>query len=126
MSSPPSAVRSTARRWSSAALVGRLQTITSPVSFSYQRNAGTSKLEPCRMPSWLAPVWLDQSVRQDTMRWLPSSQSETVGIRPLPAARRSTSYPTPSSWRKTSPGADPKAPGAPVPLPLRRRRSARR
>lgn len=53
-----------ARRWSSAALLGRLQTMTSWLSFSYHRKAGTSWLLPCRMPSWLAPVWLDQSVRQ--------------------------------------------------------------
>ncbi|MFD0382125.1 hypothetical protein ACFQ2B_05890 [Streptomyces stramineus] len=63
-SSPASPVRATARRWSSAAPVGRPLTRISPVSFSYQRKAGTSSLEPCRMPSWLAPVWLDQSVRQ--------------------------------------------------------------
>ncbi|CAM5741119.1 hypothetical protein SHIRM173S_12683 [Streptomyces hirsutus] len=53
-----------ARCWSSTALLGRLQTITSRRSFSYQRKAGTSWLLPCRMPAWLAPVWLDQSVRR--------------------------------------------------------------
>lgn len=69
------------------------------------------------MPSWLAPVWLDQSVRQDMTRWLRSSQSPTVGIAPDPAARRSTSYPTPSSWRKTSPGAPRPRRGARAQLP---------
>ena len=41
---------------------------------------GTSSLVPCRMPSWLAPVWLDQSVRQGVSRWVASSQPATVGI----------------------------------------------
>ena len=127
-SSPPSPVYSTARRWSSAALVGRLQTITSPVSFSYQRKAGTSWLLPCRMPSWLAPVWLDQSVRQGVSRCVaaPSasgvrpSHLATVGISPLRTAASRTSWPTPSSWRKTVPGVPGQA------GPPRRRRSASR
>lgn len=63
-SSPSCPARAAARRCNTAAPVGRLLTITSRVFFSYQRKAGTSSFDPCRMPSWLAPVWLDQSVRQ--------------------------------------------------------------
>lgn len=105
-SSPPQPVRRTARRSNSAALEGRLQTITCPVSFSYQRKAGTSWLLPCRIASWLAPVWLLQSVRQGASRWVLPSQEATVGIAGgvEVSASRSTSWPTPSSWRKTVPG----------------------
>lgn len=56
------------------------------------------------MPSWLAPVWLDQSVRHGVRVWLPASQSATVGIRPAATASVSTRWPTPSSWTKTVPG----------------------
>ncbi len=59
----------------------------------------------CRMPSWLAPVWLDQSVRHRASRWVaeaPSrpSQRATVGMAPLSAAASRTSWTTPSSCRK--------------------------
>lgn len=137
-SSPARPVRATARRSSSAAQEGRLQTMTCPVSFSYQRNAGTSSLLPWRMASWLAPVWLLQSVVHGTRRWLPSSHSATVSIagrrrRPLRVpgrtASRSTSCPTPSSWTKTKPGSRvPSARSVSFPAPLRRpaRRARRR
>ncbi|EYT82971.1 hypothetical protein CF54_10195 [Streptomyces sp. Tu 6176] len=100
-------MRATARRWSSTALAGRLQTMTSPVSFSYQRKAGMSWLLPCRMPSWLAPVWLDQSVRQGVRRW--------VGGRPgvmSAAAPGAVSAPVPVPL----PGPVP----VPVPVPSQR------
>ena len=32
------------------------------LSFSTQRKAGMSSLEPSRMPAWLAPVWEERSV----------------------------------------------------------------
>lgn len=106
-SRPREPVRSTALRSNSAALEGRLQTMTCPVSFSNQRKAGTSWLLPCRIASWLAPVWLLQSVRQAVSRWVLPSQPASVGIAGrLPArADASTSWPTPSSCRKTVPGA---------------------
>jgi hypothetical protein len=50
------------RRSISAQSAGDEQTISRPVSFSTQRNAGMSSLEPRRMPAWLAPVWDERSV----------------------------------------------------------------
>jgi hypothetical protein len=39
-----------------------------PVSFSTQRKAGMSSLEPRRIPAWLAPVCEDRSVSHSTSR----------------------------------------------------------
>ena len=52
------------RRSSSSASRGWLVTIARPRSFSHQRKAGMSSLEPCRRPAWQAPVCEDQSVSQ--------------------------------------------------------------
>ena len=128
VSSPSCPARAAARRCNTAALVGRLLTITSPLFFSYQRKAGTSSFEPCRMPSWLAPVWLDQSVRHGVTVWLPPTHVATVSmtgglLSRGRSASRSTACPTPSSWRKTVPAAAPGPPSAPL---RRRARSASR
>src|SRR3954451_249870 len=56
---PPSARRPApllARLSMIAASAGRLATSTRPSSRSYQRNAGTPRQVPCRMPCWLAGV----------------------------------------------------------------------
>jgi hypothetical protein len=44
------------RRSISAQSGGAEQVIRRPVSFSTQRNAGMSSLEPSKIPAWLAPV----------------------------------------------------------------------
>ena len=44
------------------------KTIIVPVSFSTQRKAEMSSLEPSRMPAWLAPVWEERSVSHSA-RW---------------------------------------------------------
>ena len=56
------------RRSISAQSAGEEQTIIRPVSFSTQRNAGMSSLEPSRMPAWLAPVCDDRSVSHSARR----------------------------------------------------------
>lgn len=58
-------------------------------------------------------------------RWvgrLPPSQAATVGMSPLAMAPSRTSWPTPSSWRKTAPGVT----GPACPSERLRRRSASR
>ena len=39
-----------------------------PFSFSTQRKAGMSSLEPSRIPAWLAPVWDERSVSHSARR----------------------------------------------------------
>ena len=59
MLTPPSASSprpSLSRAWITAASLGWLATSSVPVSFSYQRNAGTWSLRPCSSPAWLAGV----------------------------------------------------------------------
>ena len=72
------------------------------------------------MPSWLAPVWLDQSVRQGVSRWvLPQPGRRRWASGPRSTASRRTRSPTPSSWRKTMPGGcrrRPLAASAPAPV----------
>ena len=50
------------RRSISAQSEGEEQTSMRPFSFSTQRNAGMSSLDPSRMPAWLAPVCDERSV----------------------------------------------------------------
>ena len=98
------------RRSSSAASFGRLETIVRPVSFSYQRKAGMSKLLPCRMPGWLAPVCDDRSHSQGTRRWVPDRiQRAIIGMWPLRSARRSVAWASPSISRKITPGTSVRA-----------------
>ena len=56
------------RRSISAQSAGAEHAIIRPVSFSTQRNAGMSSLEPSRIPAWLAPVCDDRSVSHSVMR----------------------------------------------------------
>ena len=56
------------RRSISAQSAGDEQTIIVLVSFSTQRNAGMSSLEPSRIPAWLAPVCEERSVSHSA-RW---------------------------------------------------------
>ena len=76
------------------------------VSFSTQRNAGMSSLEPSRMPACEAPVCDERSVSHSVSRCVPlSSQPAIVGALPSRIARRSTGSANPSISRKTIPGA---------------------
>jgi len=59
----------------SAASFGRFVTITRPVSFSYQRNAGMLWLSPSRMPACMAPVCDDRSHSQPCSTWVPHETS---------------------------------------------------
>ena len=60
--------RSRARRSISAQSAGEEQAITRPVSFSTQRKAGMSSLEPSRIPAWLAPVCEERSGSHSSSR----------------------------------------------------------
>ena len=76
-----------------------------PVSFSTQRNAGMSSLEPSRIPAWLAPVCDERSVSHSASRY-PSSaiQPAIVGALPSRMASRRTGSARPSISRKMIPG----------------------
>ena len=59
-----------------------------PLSFSYQRKAGMSALDPSRMPAWDAPVCEDQPVVHGVSAWLPSATHlAMVGALPSRMAR---------------------------------------
>jgi len=51
-----------------AASAGWLVTVSRAFSFSYQRNAGTAALAPCRMPAWLAGVVAGSVARHGVSR----------------------------------------------------------
>ena len=68
------------RRSISAQSGGAEHDITVAVSFSTQRNAGMSSLEPSRIPAWLAPVCEDRSVSHSVRRCVSAaSQLGHVG-----------------------------------------------
>ena len=93
------------RRSISAQSGGAEHVISVAVSFSTQRNAGMSSLEPSRIPAWLAPVCEDRSVSHSARRCVSSaSQRAMFGALPSRIARRSTGSASPSISRKTIPG----------------------
>ena len=76
-----------------------------PSSLSHQRNAGMSSFEPRRSPVCAAPVCDDQSVSHLIRRCDPSwIQRAMFGAFPSRSARLSTSCPSPSISRNTTPG----------------------
>ena len=88
------------RRSISAQSAGAEHVMTTPRSFSTQRNAGMSSFDPSRIPAWLAPVCDERSVSHSTSRWEPSaSQAAIRGAFPSRIARRSTGSPSPSISR---------------------------
>ena len=105
---PPSTSRPmpVARRRSISAQSGGAEHVISvAVSFSTQRKAGMSSLDPSRIPAWLAPVCEDRSVSHSVRRCVSSaSQRAMVGALPSRIARRSTGSASPSISRKTIPG----------------------
>ena len=80
------------RRSSSSASRGWLVTIAAPRSFSHQRKAGMSSLEPCRRPAWQAPVCEDQSVSQRSQpvraAAQPGGEGRGAAVAAAPAAGR--------------------------------------
>jgi hypothetical protein len=108
MLTPPSASSpcpSVRRCWMTAASLGWLATRSRPVSFSYQRNAGTWSLRPCRSPAWLAGVVAGSCACQSTRRWLPDRiHRPRVGSSPERRPQRSSGAGRPSIWMKTTPG----------------------
>ena len=124
---PPTASRPLpvlARRSISAVSATLLETISAPRSFSYQRKAGMFSLLPSSRPAWLAPVWLERSHSQPTIRWLPSaSQRAIVGTWPESTASRRTCSPSPSISKKITPGTSVSL--APRDLRIRRRTTRR-
>ncbi len=93
------------RRSISAQSAGAEQTISVPVSFSTQRNAGMSSFEPSRMPACEAPVCDERSVSHSANLCDPSSSHRAMlGALPSRMARCSTGRASPSISRKTMPG----------------------
>ena len=93
------------RRSISAQSGGAEHVIIVPVSFSTQRNAEMSSLDPSRIPAWLAPVCEERSVSHSVRRCVPSaSQRAIVGALPSRIARRRTGRASPSISRNTIPG----------------------
>ena len=93
------------RRSISAQSGGAEHVIIVAVSFSTQRNAAMSSLEPSRIPAWLAPVCEERSVSHSARRCVSSaSQRAMFGALPSRIARRSTGSASPSISRKTIPG----------------------
>ena len=93
------------RRSISAQSGGAEQVISVAVSFSTQRNAEMSSLDPSRIPAWLAPVCEERSVSHSVRRCVSSaSQRAMFGALPSRIARRSTGSASPSISRKTIPG----------------------
>jgi hypothetical protein len=88
------------RRSSSAQSGGAEQVIIVPVSFSTQRKAGMSSLEPSRMPACEAPVCDERSVSHSSSRCDPSATQRAIsGALPSRIARRSTGAASPSISR---------------------------
>ncbi len=76
-----------------------------PVSFSTQRNAGMSSLEPSRIPAWLAPVWEAEVGLPLDQRCVPSpSQRASTGALPSRIARRRTGGREPVDLQEQNPG----------------------
>ena len=76
-----------------------------PVSFSTQRNAGMSSLEPSRMPAWLAPVCDERSVSHSAAgSRRRRSSAPSSGALPSRIASRRTGSARPSISRKRMPG----------------------
>ena len=69
------------------------------VSFSTQRKAEMSSLEPSRIPAWLAPVCEERSVSHSASRCVSASQRAIVGALPSRIARWSTGSASPSISR---------------------------
>src|SRR4051794_35665797 len=111
-SSPRPSVR---RDWITAASFGRLATSIWPVSFSYQRKAGTSPLRPCSRPAWLAGVVAGSWACQPDIVWLPVRiHLLRVGRSPDRTHHWSTGSESPSIWTKTTPGTASTAAGPEV------------
>ncbi len=101
-SSPrPSEIRSS----TIAASLGRLVTISRPVSRSYQRKAGTVATLPCMMPAWLAGVVDGSPVCQRVVRCVPPrSQRPRLGRLPALTAQPRMPALRPSIWMISTPG----------------------
>ena len=84
---------------------GAEHVISVPVSFSTQRKAGMSSLEPSRIPAWLAPVCDERSVSHSTSWCVPAASQRAIsGAWPSRSARWSTGNARPSISTKTMPG----------------------
>ena len=84
----------------SAQSAGAEQVMMRPVSFSTQRNAGMSALEPRSSPAWEAPVCDERSVSHSESMWEPdASQRAISGACPSRRARCSTGRASPSISR---------------------------
>ena len=77
------------RRSISAQSGGAEHVISVPVSFSTQRNAEMSSLEPSRIPAWLAPVCEERSVSHSVRRCVsvgqPAGHGRGVAVAHRPA-----------------------------------------
>lgn len=63
-------------------------------------------LLPCRMPAWLALVWLGSRAFHSVRRWDPErSIFDITGARPAWSCCLRTSWLSPSIWMRTSPGS---------------------
>ena len=88
------------RRSISAQSGGAEHVISVAVSFSTQRKAEMSSLDPSRIPAWLAPVCEERSVSHSARRCVSlASQRAMVGALPSRIARRSTGSASPSISR---------------------------
>ena len=79
------------RRSISAQSGGAEHVISVAVSFSTQRNAGMSSLDPSRIPAWLAPVCEERSVSHSVRRCV-SSASQRAIVRGVAVAHRAAQH----------------------------------